>query len=56
MLHVKLLAKRIMIECADLVEVRKKHFEERSLYSLFLNLIPDMLFDCLREIGVFYKV
>ena len=28
--------KRILIECADLVEVRKKYFEERSLYSLLL--------------------
>ena len=25
----------IMIVCADLLEIRKKYFEERSLYSLF---------------------
>ena len=28
----------ILIECADLVEVKKKYFEERSLYSLFWNV------------------
>ena len=27
--------KHTLIECNDLVEVRKKYFEERSLYSLF---------------------
>ena len=27
--------KHTLIECADLVEVRNKDFEERSLYSLF---------------------
>ena len=35
---------------------RKKHFEEKSLYSLFRNVIPDVIFDFLREIGVFYKI
>ena len=46
----------ILIECADLLEIRKKYFEERSLYSLFRNVIPEMTFDFLREIGVFYKI
>ena len=27
--------KHILIGCADLLEIRKKYFEERSLYSLF---------------------
>ena len=27
--------KHILIECADLLEIRKKYFEERSSYSLF---------------------
>ena len=27
--------KHTLIECADLVEIRKKYFEERCLYSLF---------------------
>ena len=32
--------KHILIECADLLEIRKKYFEEKSLYSLFRNVIP----------------
>ena len=40
----------------DLLEIRKKYFEERSLYSLFRNLISEISFDFLREIGVFYKI
>ena len=45
-----------MIECADLLEIRKKYFEEKSLYSLFRNVIPEVFFYFLREIGVFYKI
>ena len=39
--------KHNLIECADLLEIRKKYFEERSLYSLFRNVIPEMIFDFL---------
>ena len=48
--------KHILIECADLLEIRKKYFEERSLYSLFRNVIPEIIFDFLRDIAVFYKI
>ena len=48
--------KHILIECADLLEVRKKYFEQKSLYSLFRNVSPEIIFDFLREIGVFYKI
>ena len=46
----------ILIEYADLLEIRKKYFEEKSLYSLFRNEIPEVVFDFFREIGVFNKV
>ena len=48
--------KHILIECTDLLEIRKKYFEEKSLYSLFRNVIPEIIFDFLREIDVFYKI
>ena len=48
--------KHILIECADLLEIRKKYFEEKSLYSLFRNVILKIIFDFLREIDVFYKI
>ena len=48
--------KHILFECADLLEVRNKYLEERSLYSLFRNVILEIIFDFLREIGVFDKI
>ena len=33
-----LTVKHILIECADLLEIRKKYFEEKSLYSLFFGM------------------
>ena len=48
--------KHILIECADVLEIRKKYFGERSLYSLFRNVIPEIIFDFLREIGLLYKI
>ena len=44
----------ILIECADLVGIRKKYLE-RSLYSTFRNVIPEVIFNFFREIGVYYK-
>ena len=55
-LFLSALSKQILIECADLLEIRNKYFEEKSLYSLFRNVIPEIIFDFLREIGVFYGV
>ena len=48
--------KHVLIECADLLEIRKKYFEEKSLYSLFRNVIPEIIFEFLPEIGVFSKM
>ena len=46
----------IFIECADFLEIRKKYSEERPLYLLFRNVIPEMIFYFLREAGVFHKI
>ena len=42
--NVVLTVKHILIECADLLEIRNKYFEEKSLYSLFRNVIPEVFF------------
>ena len=39
--------RHILIEHANFVEVRKKYFEERSLYSLFRYVNPEKNFDYL---------
>ena len=41
--------KHILIECADLLEIRKKYFEDRSLYSLFWNVVLKFFFLILCE-------
>ena len=48
--------KHILIECADLLEVWKKYFKQKSLYSLFRNVNPEIIFCFLHEIGMFYKI
>ena len=48
--------KHILIKCADLVEVRKKYIEEKSLYALFRTVNPEKSFYYLKEIGMFYKI
>ena len=40
--------KHVLIECADFVQISKKYFAERSLYSLFRNVIPETIFGFLR--------
>ena len=51
-----LTVKHILIDCADLLEDRKPFFEQKSLYSLFGNVSPEIPFDFLPEIGGFYKI
>ena len=47
----------VLLEYADLVEVRKENFEEVSLYSLFRNVNPENnMFDFLKEFGKFYRL
>ena len=48
--------KHILNECADLLEIRQKYFEDKSLYSLFRNVIPEIIFEFLREIDMIYKI
>ena len=47
--------KHVLIECADFVEIRKKCFETRSVYSLFRNVNPETVFDYVKVIGKFCK-
>ena len=47
--------KHILMECADLVEVRKTNFEEKSLH-FFQNVDQERIFEFLKETGVFDKI
>ena len=47
--------KKGRLRSGDLVEVRKKYFEERSLYSLFRNVNLETFFNYPQGIGTLYK-
>ena len=48
----------VCVACNAVITVKhiKKYFEEKFLYLLFRNVITEIIFDFLREIGLFYKV
>ena len=48
----------VCVACNAVITVKhiKKYFEEKFLYLLFRNVITEIIFDFLREIGVFYKI
>ena len=47
--------KHILIECVDVLEIRKKYFKERSLYSLFRNVILEIIFDFCKRLVCLIK-
>ena len=47
--------KHVLIECADLLEIRNKYFEEKYLYSLFRNVIPELFFFSCERLVCFIK-
>ena len=47
--------KHILIECADSLEIRKKYFEEGSLYSLFQNMYLKIIFTSCKRLVCFTK-
>ena len=47
----------LLIECADLDEVRREYYEDIvSLEQLFSEVHPRQVLNFLREIGVFYDI
>ena len=47
--------KHILIECPICWRL-ERNISKRNLYSLFRNVISEIFFDLLREIGVLYKI
>ena len=48
--------KHILIDCADLIETRKKYYNVDSLKVLFREVDPENIFGFLKEINLFYKL
>ena len=45
-----------LLRCADLIEIRHKHFTAESLKVLFRDVPPDKVFDFLKEAGIYWKI
>jgi ribonuclease HI len=48
--------KHILIDCADLIDIRKKHYNVDSLKTLFTDVAPANIFNFLKESNLFYKL
>ena len=48
--------KLILIECADLAEVRKNYYQKIYVFTFFRNVIPEAILNFPREIGVCYII
>ena len=48
--------KHVLLECADLGEIRKRYYDVVSLKALFEDVAPAVIFGFLKEINLFGKL
>ena len=48
--------KHILLHCADLTEIRHKHFTSDSMKRLFRDVPPDVIFNFLKEINIYHLI
>ena len=48
--------KHILLTCSDLIEIRQSHFTAQSLHELFQEVLPEKIFNFLKEINIFGKI
>ena len=46
----------VLISCVDLLEIRQKYYSVDSLFRLFREVCPDLIFAFLKEINLFDKI
>ena len=46
----------ILLTCSDLIEIRESHFTARSLRVLFQEILPEQIFNFLKEINIFGNI
>ena len=46
----------ILLTCSDFIEMRESHFTAKSLYMLFQDILPEKIFNFLKEINIFGKI
>ena len=43
----------ILLTCSDFIEMRERHFTAQSLRMLFQDILPEKIFNFLKEINIF---
>ena len=46
----------VLLHCADLIDVRHKHFTSHSMKQLFRDVPPDVIFSFLKEINIYHLI
>ena len=46
----------ILLDCSDLIEIRESHCTAKSRRMLFQDILPEKIFNFLKEINIFGKI
>ena len=52
----RLTIEHILLTCSDFIEIRENHFIAKSLRMLFQDILPEKIFNFLKEINIFGKI
>ena len=52
----RLTVEHILLTCSDFIEIRESHFTAKSLRMLFQDILPEKIFNFLKEINMFGKI
>ena len=52
----RLTIEHIWLTCSDFIEIRESHFTAKSLRMLFQDILPEKIFNFLKEINIFGKI
>ena len=52
----RLTVEHILLTCSDFIEIRESHFTAKSLRMLLQDILPEKIFNFLKEINIFGKI
>ena len=52
----RLTVEHILLTCSDFIDIRESHFTAKSLRMLFQDILPEKIFNFLKEINIFGKI
>ena len=52
----RLTTEHILLTCSDFIEIRESHFTAKSLHMLLQDILPEKIFNFLKEMNIFGKI